>query len=274
MEILLDRAEARKRANRAAVTQKDVDKIRKINEEAEEELQRRLAAVNMTCVEITRRLDYTYYSVLEKVGNLVAIVQSFHSLSSQTRDLIDNLTAEASALEKDVTTKVETFKTSFDERYVRVKQLEERGARANAKAQELGQRLENARERVEAWERKQVAERRRRHWFWRSVWTAFIALVVIVFFGLTWREWQSEVAVMKTTPMGGDDGKLGHLNQSLLLEKGAAGPMEVPADLKSTLSGTAEKTSGFARKRSTSQATTAIVDRPIEDERLRHLDEL
>jgi hypothetical protein len=114
--MLLDRAEAKKVADRAAVTQKDVEKLRNITAEAEKELYGRLAAVNNTSVDITRRLDYTYYNLSEKVGNLVAIVKSFHSLSSQTKDMIDTFAGEASMLERDVKIKVERLRTTFDER--------------------------------------------------------------------------------------------------------------------------------------------------------------
>lgn len=273
IEILLDRADAQKMANRAAVSQKDVDKIRKINTEAEEELQRRLAAVNKTSVDITRRLDYTYYSLLEKVGNLVAIVQSFQSLSTQTRSLIDKFTKEASVLEKDVKIKVETFKTSFDEREVRVRRLEERGARANAMAQDLGARLENARQRVEAWEEKQGAERRRRSRFWRSTWTLVIVALVVIFFGFTWREWRSEADIVRMA-VTDEYVRFGNLNQSVTLDGGAVRRMDVPGDVKAILSGIAKKRSRPADKPASTRSKTEPASRLEEDERLRALDEL
>lgn len=273
VEILLDLADAQKMADRTAASQADVDRIRKANDEAEQELKRRLAAVNKTSADITRRLDYTYYNVLEKMGNLEAIVQSFRSLSSQIRDLIDNFTREASTLEMDVVTKVETFRTSFDEREVRVKQLEERGARANSKAQELRARFENARQRVDAWEKKEGAERRRRSWFWRSFRTAFIVVLVAIFSGFTWREWNSEVDVLRKALLD-DNGRLGRLNQSLFLDKDAVGRMDVPGDVKSILSGAAERRSRPAPKALSSEVTAAAVNRPMDDERLRALDEL
>lgn len=160
-EMLLDRVEAKKVADRAAVTQKDVDKLRNITAEAEKELHGRLAAVNNTSVDITRRLDYTYYNLLEQVGSLVAIAKSLHSLSSPIKDMIDTFAREASMLERDVKIKVERWRSTFDGKESHVERLEERGVRANAKAQDLGTRLENLRQRVEAWEEKEGAERRR-----------------------------------------------------------------------------------------------------------------
>jgi hypothetical protein len=273
VEILLDQAEARKMANRAAVSQKGVDKIRNINAEAEEELHRRLVAVNKTSVDITRRLDYTYYNLLEKVGNLVAIVQSFHSLSSQTKNLIHDFAKDASMLEKDVRTKVEIFKTSFDDREVRVRQLEERGARANAKAQDLGARLEKAQQRVEAWEKKEGVERRRRSWFWRSTWTFVLLGLVAVFFGLTWRGWKSEVEIVRMALMH-DGATAGVLNQSLFLDGDALERMQVPSDVKSILSGVAERRSRPGGEPSLTEVMTEPTSHLKKDDRLRVLDEL
>lgn len=273
VEILLDRAEAQKMASRAAVSQKDVDKIRRTNAEAEEELHTRLATVNKTSMDITRRLDYTYYNLLEKVGNLVAIVQSFHSLSSQTKNLIDSFAKEASMLETDVKTKVETSKTSFDEREVRVRRLEERGARANAKARDLGARLENARQQVEAWEKKEGAERRRRSWFWRSTWTVLSVVLVVIFLGLTWRKWQSEAAIVRMALMDGN-GRFEHRNQSQLLDGNAVKRMDVPGDVKSILSGVAERKSRRVGKPSPTKAKIEPASSLREDARLSILDEL
>ncbi len=260
-------------ASRAAVSQKDVDKIRRTNAEAEEELHTRLATVNKTSMDITRRLDYTYYNLLEKVGNLVAIVQSFHSLSSQTKNLIDSFAKEASMLETDVKTKVETSKTSFDEREVRVRRLEERGARANAKARDLGARLENARQQVEAWEKKEGAERRRRSWFWRSTWTVLSVVLVVIFLGLTWRKWQSEAAIVRMALMDGN-GRFEHRNQSQLLDGNAVKRMDVPGDVKSILSGVAERKSRRVGKPSPTKAKIEPASSLREDARLSILDEL
>lgn len=269
IEILLDRAEAKTMAKRAAISHKHVDRLRRTNAEAEEELQRQLAAVNKTSVDLTRRLDYTYYNLLEKVGNLVAIVQSFHSLSSQSKDMIDHFTKEASMLERDVRIKLERFRTSFEEREDRVRTLEERGARAKTKAQDLGARLEKARQRVEAWERKEGVERRRRSRLWRSVWTVLIVVLVVLFFGLTWREWRSEVDIVRMALMDEKD-RVALLNQSLFLEKDVVERTEVPDDVKDILSRVAERKSRPAQTKATSEPANLLEP----DDRLRALDEL
>lgn len=273
VEVLLDEAEARKMAIRATASQKDIDKIHLMNAEAEEELQRRLTAVNKTSVDITRRLDYTYYNLLEKVGDTLAIVQSFQALSSQTKEMTDHFTREASMLESDVKRKVETLKKTFDEREMRVKQLEERGSRAHTKAQELGARLENARSRLEAWEKKEGEEKRRRSWFWRSTWTVVALILVLIFFGLTWREWLSEIAIVRMV-LTDNGGNLGVLNQSLFADTGGVSRMEVLGDVKSILSGFAARRSLPASTPVVMPVTTTHSNRLELDERLRILDEL
>ncbi len=272
-EILLDLAEARKMAKRASLTHKAVDRLRKTNAEAEEELQRQLADINKTSADMTRRLDYTYYNLLEKVGNLVAVVQSFQSLSSQSRDMIDHFTKEASMLERDVRIKVERFKTSFEEREERVRTLEERGASANTKAQDLGARLEKARQRVEDWEKKEGVERRRRSWLWRSCWMVAIVVLLVMYVGLTWREWRSEVDIVRRALMH-ENGKVWILSRGLSHEKEAVERTEVPADVKDILSRVAERRGLPSRQPSPTGAITEPASRLGIDERLAALDQL
>jgi hypothetical protein len=125
---------------------------------------------------------------------------------------------------------------------------------------------------VEAWE-KEGAERRRRSWLWRSTWTILIVVMVVILFGLTWGEWQSEADIVRMALMD-QDGGFGHLHRSLLLDEDVVGRMRLPDDIKSVLSGIQE------RRRS----RPADLPEPIEpaimpashqdDERLRALDEL
>ena len=280
--------------SRAAVTQRDVDRIRKINAEAEAELQRRLAAVNKTSIDITRKLDYTYYKLLEKVGNLVSLVQSFQSLSTQTQELVSNFAREASTLETAVKNKLETFQTGFHERETRVRRLEERGTRATTKAQQLGARLETARQRVEAWEKREGAERRRRSRFWKSAWTLLLVVMLVGFFGLTWRAWREEVDLVRAAlavHVDHDDGHghghehgggLGRGNGSSgrFLDREVVEELDVPVEVKEILKGVVERRVGGGGGGSggSGSSSNAVTARPSldfrEDERLRALDEL
>ena len=293
-DILLDRTEAQTMVSRAAVTQRDVDRIRKINAEAEAELQRRLAAVNKTSIDITRKLDYTYYKLLEKVGNLVSLVQSFQSLSTQTQELVSNFAREASTLETAVKNKLETFQTGFHERETRVRRLEERGTRATTKAQQLGARLETARQRVEAWEKREGAERRRRSRFWKSAWTLLLVVMLVGFFGLTWRAWREEVDLVRAAlavHVDHDDGHghghehgggLGRGNGSSgrFLDREVVEELDVPVEVKEILKGVVERRVGGGGGGSggSGSSSNAVTARPSldfrEDERLRALDEL
>ena len=273
IEMLLDGAEAKKMAKKAAVSQKDVNRLQKTTSDAEKELQGRLAAVNKISVDITRRLDYTYYNLLEKVGNMVAIVQSFHSLSSQTKDMVDNFAKEASELERDVKLKVERLKTSFGEKETRVKRLEDRGARANAKAQDLDTRLKNARQRVEAWEKREGAERRRRSWFWKSTWTMVMVALIVIFVGFTWRKWQSEADIVRMALMD-DNGGFGPVNQNMLLDGDLLRRMKLPDDVKGVLNSIVERRSQTVESPAATVAVIKSATHQEEDERLRALDEL
>src|SRR2546423_948377 len=155
IENALDRAYEKKLARMASITQKDVDRMKARSTEAEDELRGRLDDLGQIAMDITRRLDYTYYSLLERIGSLVSTIHSFQSLSTQSQALLNGFEMEAELLDKDIKRRIGKFKEGFYEREVRVAGLEQRGKIAGNKAMQLGQRLESARIIVEDWEKRE-----------------------------------------------------------------------------------------------------------------------
>jgi hypothetical protein len=113
------------------------------------ELRAALQSLSDQSLKTSRRLDDTYYSILEKVSVLRQTIGTLHELSGLTRELHENFEADTTELVEDVTGQVEAF-DGFKTQQDQVSSLEERIKAGKEKADALTARLEQARERVDA----------------------------------------------------------------------------------------------------------------------------
>lgn len=113
------------------------------------ELRAALQSLSDQSLKISRRLDDTYYSVLEKVSVLQQTIGTLHELSGLTRELHQNFEADTTELVEDVTGQVEAF-DNFETQQEQVIGLEERIKAGKEKADALTARLEQAKEHVDA----------------------------------------------------------------------------------------------------------------------------
>lgn len=181
VEVALEQGDARRVAARLTTTAADVDRLRHAHDGAEDELRQRLSDISQTSTEISRHLDYTYYSLLEKVGLLAGTIQSFHSLATQSQTLIDNFATETAKLDAETRRKIEHARRTNEARAGRIHALETRGLQAENKARDLGARLDRARARVQEWEEQEAESRRRWGRVWGGVsWTLVAVLVAVV----------------------------------------------------------------------------------------------
>ena len=270
VENALDRAYEKKLMHMASVTQKDVDHMKARSVEAEAELRRRLDDLGQISTDITRRLDYTYYSLLERLGSLVSTIHSFQSLSKQSRSLVEGFEKEAGSLDADIKRRVGKFKDVFGERDLRVTDLERRGAKAMNKAEQLGNRLECARIAVEAWEKRESEAVRARARIWKGTWFTFIGVVGVIMMLVAWKGWCSGVDAVKA---GFGTLERGNFNQSLVIDEELLHEKHIPEDIQSILHGikTRRGTRGSTRTLSASIPVRTTQD---DDQRLRALDEL
>jgi len=253
------------------LTAKDVKRVEREQEDADEELRERLADISETNTDITRRLDYTYYALLEKVGNLVATIQSFQSLSTQSRHLIENFATETGKLDQDIKRRANVFRSGFNDREKRVADLQARSKEASAKTQDLGRRLENARVIVENWEKCENDKARKwgrvcvtAGWMFISL---FVLLVVMVVARGWWLPGDPVRAGLKI-PRGGSN------NESLALGKEQLRRIEVPPEVREVLEGIEQRRANKPLWPGSSENIVEEVGEGKDDERLRRLDEL
>lgn len=204
VEIALDRADAKKELERLNPKPRDVERRQDELARAQDELRDRLADVGRQSGEIGRRLEYTYYSLLEKLGSLVGTIHSFQSLSEQSRQLIKNFETQTGKLDEDMQRRVSKFKSNFEERDERVADMEQRSEKAGIKAQELQTRLQNVRTIIENWEKQEdtAAKKWFRVWgivFWGSV-VVFTLIMSIVVYKEWWFRGDAVYAGLGVTP--------------------------------------------------------------------------
>jgi predicted RNase H-like nuclease (RuvC/YqgF family) len=97
----------------------------------------------------SRRLDDTYYFILEKVSILRQTISSLQELSGLTKELHDNFESGAEELVDDIKGQVESSE-NFETQQKQIAALEERLKAGKEKADALTARLAEAKERVDA----------------------------------------------------------------------------------------------------------------------------
>lgn len=99
-----------------------------------------------------RRLDNTYYSVLEKLGVLQNTIASLKELAKMTRHLNEDFELEADKVAKEIGASLDGFH-GFETQQKHIEELAGRVKTGREKVQALGARVDLVRDRVEGWER-------------------------------------------------------------------------------------------------------------------------
>lgn len=149
------------------------------------ELSNALLELNSLSNNTTRRLDNTYYSVLEKLSVLQNTISSMQELATMTRQLNEEFTQESEEVVTDVTTQIKSFE-GFTEQETRISKLAGRVQTGKERIKTLGERVEIVKGRVEGWEsaeavwKDKTRKRLRLMWTMMAVIGAVIVAVVLV----------------------------------------------------------------------------------------------
>ena len=136
-----------------------------------------LSSIATLSTEITRRLDYTYYNLLEKLASLQSTVTSFQELSDLTSQLQTDFENETSHLDSDSRKQIEELKGT-DSQLKRIEAIETRMKAGRDKVDKLEKRLHVVRDKIDGWERRegewQARVSRRLRILWAVMGTLFI----------------------------------------------------------------------------------------------------
>ncbi|KAJ4322030.1 hypothetical protein N0V94_002609 [Neodidymelliopsis sp. IMI 364377] len=113
------------------------------------DLRAALQSLSDQSLKTSRRLDDTYYSILEKVSTLRQTIGTLQELSGLTKELHGNFETDAKELIEDVQGNFENS-DNFDTQQKQIAALEERVRVGKEKADALTARLAEAKERVDA----------------------------------------------------------------------------------------------------------------------------
>ncbi|KAL2809865.1 hypothetical protein BJX63DRAFT_340929 [Aspergillus granulosus] len=171
----------------------DLQRVRGQRNKAEEYLRSALSVIGTLATDITRRLDYTYYGLLEKVAALNMTLASFQELSDSTFKLFDDFQRETTGMQQDFRKQVADL-NEFHPQMQKIEALEERMRASKTRAKTLGNRLEAMRAEIEKWDKRemewQMRTNQRLRMFWGLVTVVILALLVAVVI----QHWPSEQA--------------------------------------------------------------------------------
>ncbi|KAF2426460.1 hypothetical protein EJ08DRAFT_371999 [Tothia fuscella] len=118
------------------------------------ELRSTLQTLSENSLKTTRELDDVYYSILEKVSVLAHTISTLQELSSLTRQLHEGFQGDARELESDIKSQIDGFE-GFEKQKDTIEGYEKRMQDSKAKINDLTERLERARSRVQRLEKRE-----------------------------------------------------------------------------------------------------------------------
>lgn len=143
---------SRERERRRPVKEGEVKEERERGVLRATELRNTIMGLNTLSNNTTRRLDNTYYAVLEKLSMLQSTIMSMKELASVTNQLNEEFKTESKGVVQDVETQLDGFE-GFEDQQKRIQELQERVMAGRERIKTLGSRVDVVREKVEGWEK-------------------------------------------------------------------------------------------------------------------------
>ncbi|POS83799.1 hypothetical protein EPUL_005963 [Erysiphe pulchra] len=140
---------------------------------------------------INKRLDETYYSILEKLSSLQSTIMSLKDLASKTRQLNVKLVSECHKVSEDSNKQLDCFE-SFQDQATRIKQLKKRVDLGRQRFLCLIDRVRHVQKRVEGWEIDERQWRKTSKKRFRIFWSCLIGILALtlLLYLLSW--WVTE----------------------------------------------------------------------------------
>jgi hypothetical protein len=142
-------------------------------------LKRSLVDLNTFSTTTSKRLDDTYFGVLEKMSTLQNTVAALKDLAETSRELHETFDKGARGLESNIVSRLGAI-GRFEKQQQRIQSLQGRIHGGRSKIQALSERVDVVRERMEGWEKadKQWRERTRKRL--RVIWTVMSVVFLVV----------------------------------------------------------------------------------------------
>jgi hypothetical protein len=143
------------------------------------ELRNALNSLNTLSNNTTRRLDNTYYSVLEKLSVLHGTITSLKELAGLTRELNEEFEHESQEVVTEIEASLAGFE-GFEDQQKRIEALAERVKKGREKIKLLGDRVEIVTEKVDGWDKAEGEWRERTRKRLKVLWIIITVCGVLV----------------------------------------------------------------------------------------------
>lgn len=140
-----------------------------------------LSSIGTLATDVTRRLDYTYYNLLEKITALNSTIGSFQDLSDTASTLLNDFERETAGLDQETRKQINDLQ-GFQPQIQKADALEERMKAGRQRVEDLGKRLESVRGEIDRWDQResewQSRVSRRLRIFWAIITSSLLVLVL------------------------------------------------------------------------------------------------
>ncbi|KAG6112857.1 hypothetical protein E4U13_004095 [Claviceps humidiphila] len=227
-------------------------------------LKQSLLDLNSFSTTMTKRLDDTYYSVLERMSTLERTITSLQGLAQTSHDICNTFDKQARDLESDIIRQLSAA-GRFDEKQARIAGLQKRIHEARDKIAALASRVDEVQRAVERWEqadkRWQERTRKRLKIIWSAT-TVFALIVLALVIGVKYASGGNE----SDSDSGSGIGSSG---------VGGGGVGEAVASVRDWQMGMSPNVPPWLSARRNESAGKVLWKTPVRDaERLRAFDEL
>ncbi|KAJ5768798.1 hypothetical protein N7520_003357 [Penicillium odoratum] len=159
----------------------DLEQVTKRRKQGEQYLRSALSSIGILATDVTRRLDYTYYNLLEKITALNSIIGSFQDLSDSASTLLNDFDRETARLDQETRKQINDLQ-GFQPQIQKADALEKRMKAGQKRVQDLGKRLEGVRGEIDRWDQResewQSRVSRRLRIFWAMITGGLLVLVL------------------------------------------------------------------------------------------------
>jgi hypothetical protein len=160
---------------------------RRLRQKRQDHVSTALNALSRDAHTATRKLDDTYYALLQKVGLLKATIASFQDLHSCLDDTTKDFATRSDSLVKDITGQIDAFQ-NMSHQDESIDSLVKRLHTAKERAASFESRLESCRSRLERWEKKEQEKNKRNNRTWALVLTSSTAFVILILAIVLWKK--------------------------------------------------------------------------------------
>ncbi|KAI0176229.1 hypothetical protein GGR52DRAFT_540082 [Hypoxylon sp. FL1284] len=172
-------------------------------------LRKSLVELGTFSTETTRRLDDTYYAILEKLNMLQGTITDLKELAGMSQELDESFKTESQELVDELEQQVESF-GQLDDQEKRILELRGRIHAGRDKVDTLSKRVDVVRDRIEGWERADMEWQERTRKRLKIIWVIMSVIVfslVLLFIGAQYAPSSDDISALAGLAMGKEGGQ-------------------------------------------------------------------